>query len=910
MASDDTSGGKPAGPVVLRIKLRYDDVEAMVQRFAPNVGKSGLFLPTKAIQPLGTEIKFELRIANDTPVLVGLGKVKAFREPDPANPRAAFGMAIELLRVSREGRDVIIRMIERRRAMGLADVAIPMPEDIESAKRADVETQPRAESSATVRTPMADRDSTPNPIETRASQIFAATAAEKPPERKSAPSEQLLTAPRPTAGPLAVARSSSSERSGTAPVLGPEPVRAKRPRVADVLAKAAGASGATASSVSVPGLDEHVDVERALARARALTSGDVDSELAALRESTAAPLAEISIEAASAELARQLGGTAINKRDRSARWAPPPAVELIGVPPIEVPPVEVPPVTIPPVEVPPVEVPPVEVPPVEVPPAEVPPAEVPPIEPPSADVASEPEAEAAREWARGAEREAAREVDDLVTPVAPQAAATFVDGDAESDFRASSSSDATATSDSQPQRELRRPATSSDEMDQLAAEAAAAMMAREGSGVHVIIRPDRAPSEPAPRPVAVLIDDDADLSSFERALDAARVQTGVTHTPAPPAYEDDDDIAELDSMDIEELGGESTQIGEIPIADATPIVELADRLDEHLAAAEAEVNADFPEGTLQAEEPVADFEEEEISDLDVLAEADADDDDLMQVHGEREASSSHDAAPAYPDDPAYPGDPVEHEHPQAHEAQPEHDYDFAAALDLDDDVPQSDPPVNAIGAYERNPSYDDSQSSSYTFAENFPNAANAGATFDDPRGLGDGEDFDEPHQFSVNTPEHNPQQFGAAPRSYSSAGVNDDNFDEPHGFVGDNEPFEVPSQPSVLRSAPERARSRPDEDYDLENALSTLDVDLDALEIPREQRPQAQPQPARAGSKSRPLPGMPPERAEKPTVRPGSRASARAASPRPSHPQPRPKRLKRSVTEDEGVLIDFDDDDE
>src|SRR5215212_3697525 len=144
MSSDDSSA-RPAAPIVLRIKLRYDDVEAMVQRFAPNVGKSGLFLPTKSIQPIGTEVKFELRLANDTPALVGIGKVKHVKRPDPANPKAAFGMAIELMRVSREGREVIIRMIERRRAMGLADVAIPIPEDTDTARRSEVDSQPRAE---------------------------------------------------------------------------------------------------------------------------------------------------------------------------------------------------------------------------------------------------------------------------------------------------------------------------------------------------------------------------------------------------------------------------------------------------------------------------------------------------------------------------------------------------------------------------------------------------------------------------------------------------------------------------------------------------------------------------------------------------------------------------------------------
>src|SRR5512139_3497003 len=101
MAPDDPRGARPASPVVLRIKLRYDDVEAMIQRFAPNVGKTGLFLPTKSLQPIGAEIKFELRLANEQPVLVGLGRVKAVREPDPNNPKATFGMAVELMRVTR-----------------------------------------------------------------------------------------------------------------------------------------------------------------------------------------------------------------------------------------------------------------------------------------------------------------------------------------------------------------------------------------------------------------------------------------------------------------------------------------------------------------------------------------------------------------------------------------------------------------------------------------------------------------------------------------------------------------------------------------------------------------------------------------------------------------------------------------
>src|SRR5689334_24680298 len=112
MASDDPAGTRLA-PVVLRIKLRYDSAEALAERFAPHVGRSGLFLPTRSLQPIGTEVKFELRLANDQPVLVGLGRVKLAQGPDPANPGATYGLGIELMRVSREGRELILKLLGR-----------------------------------------------------------------------------------------------------------------------------------------------------------------------------------------------------------------------------------------------------------------------------------------------------------------------------------------------------------------------------------------------------------------------------------------------------------------------------------------------------------------------------------------------------------------------------------------------------------------------------------------------------------------------------------------------------------------------------------------------------------------------------------------------------------------------------
>ena len=865
MPDDDPSGARP--PVVLRIKLRYDDVAAMVHRFAPNVGKSGLFIPTRSLQPIGTEVKFELRLSNDQPVLVGLGRVKASKAPDPANPRAAFGMAIELMRVTREAREVIMQMLERRRAMGLADVAIPMPEDVESARRADVETQPRADTGAIVASAMVVPDSAP---------ILVARPSQKPPEA-------LLTAPRPSSGQAMAPRSSTRP---SAPALAPEPARAKRQRFAEVMATAGDRSGALAA-IAVPGLDDDVDIERAMMRARALAgASDLDAELAALREPVATPFVDISIEAASAALARALGGAAVSKRAGAVAVVPAlGAVEASIVAP----------------------------------------------------ALAEPEGELAAE--------------------------------------------------------------------QLVIE----------SGPVELEPAQRARTEPA-----LIVDDepDQDLESFSNALDAARVVTGVA-TPVLALREDS--IDELDPDDLEELPGESTQIGQVSgVLDSqlgTAAVARQDQVDvavdRQLVAAEADdtelaasirAAAAAYEAELAAVPEVhADFEEEEISDLDVLAEADASDADLLTSNGERESAE---AAPAYAPPAEYPP----HEHPAVSEpgypahdpsayaradpapaeladpvadpaatdlTDPAHltdradraralfgadvdpvtrigdddgtasspatrstplvrpvatpvvrtptravikrraatpepvrgkpvndDFDFASHLDLgdDDDGHPAAPSLTDSDAY--------SGAGDYTFAEGLTYIP---PVFVEPPGLDAALDFDDPHQFETQTPEPRERRGRAPSRARATlAGTRRYRADEPPDAGPDVGP-DVGPDAGIDFDEPHRfAEPAPASLDELESALSTLDVDLDHLEVPQATR---SPRARRSSTGVTSLPGMPPERApvtDRPNRTPKRRGQAgqpgQRATAAPAKKAARPPRAP--TLDDGGVLIDFDDDDD
>jgi Tfp pilus assembly protein PilZ len=982
MAPDDQSGARPAGPVVLRIKLRYDDLDAMVQRFAPNVGKSGLFLPTKTVQPIGAEVKFELRLANDTPVLVGLGRVKHVRPADPANPKAAFGMAIELMRVTREGREVIIRMIERRRALGLPDVAIPLPDDVDAARRADLDSQPRADTSGIVREAMAQMASAPvseqiltarpatGPVATARLETAPVPLVKEPvapatgePASEAAPSDPPLAAResgrivRPSSAPFAAPRESGPIVRPVVAALAPEPPRARRPRLHELIAQAE--SGPIAAAPVE--LDEHVDVERALARARALAGGDMDAELASLRDSAAAPI-EISVEAASAELARQLGCTAIARRDRSARWAPPPAsvpATLLarGTDPEN-------PVVDPVALGTPVAV------------AQVATAE------PAAAIESEPahdaastsaEPQGARDAVAPAEPQGARdavapaEPADVVAESAPAdevsqpaaadaiaelsardgAAAAAADDDDDDDAFDASAPGTSTMIDPEVLRAARRPDDVDQAFDSSAPGTTTAVEPQEQArrafarAEDIVTEPGAEPDPPrarsATRPPAMVVEDDAELAAFERALDGAIIRTGMTK-PAPPADDlDDDEIEELDSMDLvpeDELPSESTQIGAMPV---DPHAYAEQPYSEHPAYGEQpQGEAPFDDQHAYAEQPYAqphdgaahneqhaygeppyqqaygeppyqqpyaeqpygepayqqpytgqpyaqgespysdepDQPQEEVSDFDVLAEADAEDADLLAAHGEHDVSGNAPAAP-----PAGEGS---FDFAAAAAPPGEGSFDFASRLDLGDDD----------GSIDR--------------------GYGAGVDMRRHRSYGDGYD-------------DGPPAYADARRqpSYADERPSYDSFDSPSSSYTFAEPVPAPpQQPSVLRDAPP-------EDLDLETALEALDVDLDELGALPDRRKPALPGlpaprtptgpvataprtptgqvPVRATGGSRTVP--PPLSTPEPATERATARARRTETPARALATAKPAKPSRAATEDDGVLIDFDDDD-
>ncbi len=712
------------GPVVLRIKLRYEDVDTMVHRFAPNVGKSGIFLPTRSLQAIGAEIKFELRLANDMPVLVGHGRVKHVREPDPKNPKASFGMAVELLRVTRESREVILRMLERRKTLGLAEVAIPMPEDLEVT-----------------------------------------------PAKESGP---VLTAPRRQSGSIPIAN------LATVATLPPEPARKKRPVIGELIASASGPALA-----AIPELDESIDVGAAISRARVLAAGtDLDSELDAIRDSAAAPI-EISIEAASAELARQLGGIAVRRG-----WSAPPQV------------------------------------------AEAPKPE-PILEPP----APEPEPAVSRTRTPVIEGE---KLDELLAEDEPKPEPEQLEARSRErrlHLRASRTRS----------REIVRPAPEPEPEPAPEPEEEIAVSEAEVVGETVLANMPAADNAP----------EEADVLQTPRlfvppGVDDITTDPAAQLHPAGPLIDDDSDPEQfaqvaphhsgehelLDEADLEEV--EHTQMGDLPVdpdafaahAYATePAVDaaIADSLDAQLAEAEAE---ELPE--LDA------LDAEELDDMDILAEADADDADLLLADGEADSS---DPLPSNDIEPARPSE-----------------MDFVARLDFGGEATPPPQQFDPLSGFDRDSLADFSA----------PPAHHAG----------DDDDFGEPYTRRSDPsafiePLEPLPTFEIAHSRDDIPAIEEDDFHERRAanprkisvrtnVLSPDETYnEPPAEPQYLQQPPD----------DLDDALEALDVEVDDLSVPHARRPST---------------GV-------------SRVAHKAGTPAP--------KPKRAPSED-GILIDFGDDEE
>src|SRR5262245_4317444 len=206
-------------PVALRIRLRYQALDQFISKFAINISRGGLFLSSRNPKPIGTRLQFEIRLADDTPVIEGSGEVRWIREYDRNEPNQPHGMGIRFLEVKPESRALIERIIQHRRSLGEPDDE-SIPEPRRTAEAASTQAVP---SGGVTDQPASPETSPPRESPAPTADEPSAAAADEP---SAAAADEPLAAP-PAEPIRTTAEEPVSTSLGESPAISPvEPVAA------------------------------------------------------------------------------------------------------------------------------------------------------------------------------------------------------------------------------------------------------------------------------------------------------------------------------------------------------------------------------------------------------------------------------------------------------------------------------------------------------------------------------------------------------------------------------------------------------------------------------------------------------------------------------------------------------------
>ncbi|MBN2801784.1 MAG: TIGR02266 family protein [Deltaproteobacteria bacterium] len=116
---------------VIRAKLKYPDIEAFISGYSRNISKFGVFFKTPKPKDEGTSVKFEIKIADDSTVLRGIGEV-AWKRDDAENGNPP-GMGIKFLKLDGASRETVKKvLIHKKEADDLKRSRyseVPLPSD-------------------------------------------------------------------------------------------------------------------------------------------------------------------------------------------------------------------------------------------------------------------------------------------------------------------------------------------------------------------------------------------------------------------------------------------------------------------------------------------------------------------------------------------------------------------------------------------------------------------------------------------------------------------------------------------------------------------------------------------------------------------------------------------------------------
>jgi molecular chaperone DnaK len=118
-------------PTELRIRLAYGSIDELIERYALNVSRGGIFVRTLDPKPAGTEVDLDIALESGDEVIRGKGVVAWTTAPSaPGEPPRDPGMGIRFTTLDPESRALVDRIVGTRGAAAESEEP-PRPEEEE-----------------------------------------------------------------------------------------------------------------------------------------------------------------------------------------------------------------------------------------------------------------------------------------------------------------------------------------------------------------------------------------------------------------------------------------------------------------------------------------------------------------------------------------------------------------------------------------------------------------------------------------------------------------------------------------------------------------------------------------------------------------------------------------------------------
>lgn len=115
-------------PVSLKVRFKSASVDEFIEHYSMDISSGGIFIKSKNPLEIGTLLKFELQLKDESKIIQGVGRVVWVRSLDQstsdANPP---GMGIKFIKVPPESQEIINRVVEGRDSNATARVGLSEP---------------------------------------------------------------------------------------------------------------------------------------------------------------------------------------------------------------------------------------------------------------------------------------------------------------------------------------------------------------------------------------------------------------------------------------------------------------------------------------------------------------------------------------------------------------------------------------------------------------------------------------------------------------------------------------------------------------------------------------------------------------------------------------------------------------